>query len=58
MSGINEYQNCWLVQDIDDRRKAGYGVGYTQKKPLNAAALENALKGARMTGVSMSKTKI
>ena len=29
-----------LVQDIDDRRKAGYGVYYTQKKPLNAAALE------------------
>ena len=29
-----------LVQDIDDRREAGYGVYYTQKKPLNAAALE------------------
>ena len=29
-----------LVQDMDDRRKAGYGVYYTQKKPLNAAALE------------------
>jgi hypothetical protein len=29
-----------LVQDIDDKRKAGYGVYYTQKKPLNAAALE------------------
>ena len=28
-----------LVQDIDDKRKAGYGVYYTQKKPLNAAAL-------------------
>ncbi len=28
-----------LVQDIDDRRKAGYGVHYTQKKPLDAAAL-------------------
>ena len=26
------------VHDIDDRREAGYGV--TQKKPLNAAALE------------------
>ena len=29
-----------LVQDIDDRRQAGYGVYYTQKNPLNAAALE------------------
>ena len=29
-----------LVQDIDDRREAGYGVYYTQKKPLNAATLE------------------
>lgn len=28
-----------LVQDIDDNRLAGYGVYYTQKKPLNAAAL-------------------
>ena len=28
-----------LVQDIDDKRKAGYGVYYTQKKPLDAAAL-------------------
>ncbi len=28
-----------LVQDIDDKRKAGYGVYYTQRKPLNAAAL-------------------
>ncbi|MBI2758974.1 MAG: DUF3800 domain-containing protein [Chloroflexi bacterium] len=28
-----------LVQDIDDQRKAGYGTYYTQKKPLNAAAL-------------------
>lgn len=28
-----------LVQDIDDKRKAGYGAHYTQKKPLNAAAL-------------------
>lgn len=28
-----------LVQDIDDKRTAGYGVYYTQKKPLNAAAL-------------------
>lgn len=28
-----------LVQDIDDQRKAGYGAYYTQKKPLNAAAL-------------------
>lgn len=29
-----------LVQDIDDNRKVEYGVYYTQKKPLNAAALE------------------
>ena len=29
-----------LVQDIDDRRAAGYGVNYTQKNPLDAAALE------------------
>ncbi len=29
-----------LVQDIDDRRIADYGVYYTQKKPLTAAALE------------------
>jgi len=29
-----------LVQDIDDKRVAGYGVYYTQKKPLDAAALE------------------
>ncbi|GAB4457822.1 MAG: hypothetical protein Kow0070_10550 [Anaerolineales bacterium] len=28
-----------LVQDIDDKRAAGYGVYYTQKKPLTAAAL-------------------
>ncbi len=28
-----------LVQDIDDKRTAGYGVYYTQKKPLNTAAL-------------------
>jgi hypothetical protein len=28
-----------LVQDIDDKRKADYGVYYTQKKPLNAAVL-------------------
>lgn len=30
---------CHLVQDIDDKRIAGYGSYYTQKKPLNAAAL-------------------
>ena len=30
----------YLVQDIDDRRRPGYGMYYTQKKPLNAAALE------------------
>jgi hypothetical protein len=29
-----------LVEDIDDKRKADYGVYYTQKKPLNSAALE------------------
>lgn len=28
-----------LVQDIDDKRKADYGVYYTQKKPLNVAVL-------------------
>jgi hypothetical protein len=28
-----------LVQDLDDKRKAGYGVYYTQKKPLTAASL-------------------
>lgn len=34
------WQAFRLVQDIDDRREAGYGVYYTQKKPLNATALE------------------
>ena len=34
------WQDFRLVHDIDDRREAGYGVRYTQKKPLNAAALE------------------
>lgn len=29
-----------LIQDIDDKRTADYGVYYTQKKPLTAAALE------------------
>lgn len=29
-----------LVIDMDDRREAGYGTYYTQKRPLNAAALE------------------
>jgi len=29
-----------LVQDIDDRRKANYGAYYSQKKPLNLAALQ------------------
>ncbi len=28
-----------IVHDIDDRREAGYGMYYTQKKPLNTAAL-------------------
>lgn len=34
------WKSVHLVQDIDDKRAAGYGVYYTQKKPLNAAALE------------------
>ena len=34
------WQAFRLVQDVHDRRKAGYGMYYTQKKPLNAAALE------------------
>jgi hypothetical protein len=29
-----------LVQDIDDRRSARYGIYYTQKKPLTKAALD------------------
>lgn len=29
-----------LVHDIDDTREAEYGVYYTEKKPLNAAALK------------------
>jgi len=29
-----------VVQDIDDTREAGYGVYYSQKRPLNATALE------------------
>jgi len=33
------WESISLVQDIDDKRAAGYGVYYTQKKPLNAAAL-------------------
>lgn len=28
-----------LVHDIDDRREAGYGIYYTQKRPLTATAL-------------------
>ncbi|MEJ5198787.1 MAG: DUF3800 domain-containing protein [Anaerolineae bacterium] len=32
-----------LVQDIDDTRHARYGVYYTQKKPLTAAALADRL---------------
>jgi hypothetical protein len=31
-----------LVHDLDDTRQAKYGVYYTQKKPLNAAALEDS----------------
>lgn len=34
------WQSFRLVQDIDDRRSARYGVYYTQKKPLTKAALE------------------
>jgi len=33
------WPSFYLVQDIDDKRRAGYGVYYTQKKPLNTAAL-------------------
>jgi len=33
------WSSLHLVQDIDDQRAAGYGVYYTQKKPLNATAL-------------------
>ena len=33
------WNSIHLVKDIDDKRVAGYGVYYTQKKPLNAAAL-------------------
>lgn len=33
------WSSVHLVHDIDDKRKTGYGVYYTQKKPLNAAAL-------------------
>jgi len=33
------WPQCHLVQDIDDTRTARYGVYYTQKKPLTAAAL-------------------
>jgi hypothetical protein len=29
-----------LVHDIDDRRVSGYGVYYSKRKPLTAAALE------------------
>ena len=34
------WQAFRLVHDIDDTRKTDYGVYYTQKKPLNAAALK------------------
>lgn len=33
------WHSVHLIQDIDDKRKAGYGVYYTQKKPLTAASL-------------------
>jgi hypothetical protein len=38
------WQAVHLVQDIDDTRKAGYGVYYTHKKPLNADVLAERLK--------------
>ena len=34
-----------LVHDLDDTRRARYGVYYTQKKPLTLAALENDSPG-------------
>lgn len=34
------WDSVYLVQDIDDKREVGYGVYYTHKKPLTAAALE------------------
>lgn len=34
------WKSVRLVLDMDDKRVAGYGVYYTQKKPLTAAALE------------------
>jgi hypothetical protein len=34
------WQSFRLVQDIDDRRSANYGVYYTEKKPLTKAALD------------------
>ena len=46
--------NLWpaflLVQDFDDRRKAGDGVFNTQKKPLNAVALA-WLEEKKMPGI-------
>lgn len=32
---------CSLIIDVDDTREAKYGVYYTRKKPLRAAALKN-----------------
>jgi hypothetical protein len=29
-----------VIHDVDDTRQAGYGVYYTQKKPLSPAALQ------------------
>jgi hypothetical protein len=34
---------CSLVHDLDDRRRARYGIYYTQKKPLTLAALKSRL---------------
>lgn len=36
------WSKCSLVIDADDTRKKGYGVYYTKKKPLTAAALNEA----------------
>ena len=39
------WKSFGLVHDLDDTRKAPYGVFYTQKKPLNLAALEDDSPG-------------
>lgn len=45
------WNSVHLVQDIDDKRTAGCGVYYTQKKPLTAAALEWRKQKARDIGL-------